>query len=406
MKINEKLKIVHLGPIDRLEVESSALTILIGPQASGKSLVAQLFYFFRNLPSLLKRVYHPGIKDDPQWKENTLKLLLDDLRGVPFGYFANKDASVEYWAGDVHWGFSVNYQNRRIRFGKNEAGQALSEWMEKSVEQWTRTPDTLGQTDKEYNIYIPTERSMYTRLVNHQPEVLFARFQPAPFRSFANYMASAQDLYDRLQKDIETVKIPPDESPLNALARMLSPADPIRTIINLQRSALNGTAYLPKRGTKLWKWRVWKEKSRRWGKILPLESVASGQMEAWPFFVLATVFSMHKDCNFYFEEPETHLHPSAQVDVIKAVSLLVNLKKGVLITTHSPFVLMVFNNFLEAFSLNDNYALNPAMVRAYKMPDGTALLDEKTGLISAEEFESIADELGGQFEELLERNQK
>jgi hypothetical protein len=45
----EKLIIDKLGPIKHLEIEPRPLTILIGEQASGKSLAAQVLYFFRGL---------------------------------------------------------------------------------------------------------------------------------------------------------------------------------------------------------------------------------------------------------------------------------------------------------------------------------------------------------------------
>jgi len=48
-KVTESLTIGRLGPIGKLEIKPRPLTILIGEQASGKSLVALLLYFFRGL---------------------------------------------------------------------------------------------------------------------------------------------------------------------------------------------------------------------------------------------------------------------------------------------------------------------------------------------------------------------
>lgn len=53
----EILKISGLGPIKNLKIEIKPLTVLVGPQASGKSLAAQALYFFRTLRSEFDQRY-------------------------------------------------------------------------------------------------------------------------------------------------------------------------------------------------------------------------------------------------------------------------------------------------------------------------------------------------------------
>ena len=45
----EKLKIKNFGGIDNAEIMIREITILIGPQASGKSIIAKLLYFFKKV---------------------------------------------------------------------------------------------------------------------------------------------------------------------------------------------------------------------------------------------------------------------------------------------------------------------------------------------------------------------
>lgn len=285
--------------------------------------------------------------------------------------------------------------NRKVSFGRTEAGRNLAEWIDKQVNRWAHDPRELETVQGTDHIFIPTERSLYTRLVNQQPEVLFAPFQPMPFREFANYMAKAQGLYNNLQGIIERN---PDAfiSTSSKGSQMLKLA---REIVKLQRQALMGKAYLPSNGPRSWKWQVWKAETKRWGRILPLEAIASGQTEAWPFFVLAVTNGGMK-ANFYFEEPETHLHPAGQKIIMETVSILVEHGCNMVLTTHSPFILMTMNNMLQRFEVKKSgYLLDPAKTAAYLMPGGDKLMED--GLVRADQFEDVADQLGEEFEELL-----
>lgn len=42
MPTHERLSIRHFGPVQQAEIAPRNLTVFVGPQASGKSLVAQL----------------------------------------------------------------------------------------------------------------------------------------------------------------------------------------------------------------------------------------------------------------------------------------------------------------------------------------------------------------------------
>jgi predicted ATPase len=73
-------------------------------------------------------------------------------------------------------------------------------------------------------------------------------------------------------------------------------------------------------------------------------------MEAWPFFVIsATMGSLIRNMAVYFEEPETHLHPQAQVEVMKTIAFLTGRGHNFMITTHSPFLLYATNNMIQRY---------------------------------------------------------
>ena len=47
--MKEKIEIKNFAGIGHWEIELNAINIWIGPQASGKSITAKLFYFFKSV---------------------------------------------------------------------------------------------------------------------------------------------------------------------------------------------------------------------------------------------------------------------------------------------------------------------------------------------------------------------
>jgi predicted ATPase len=94
----------------------------------------------------------------------------------------------------------------------------------------------------------------------------------------------------------------------------------------------------------------------------------------------------------HIEEPETHLHPAAQVAIVKTLAYLANHGFRLVITTHSLVVLYLLNNLTLAYQKLPNKTidnmpspqerLEPQSLSAYLFAEGTvqSILDE-TGQI-------------------------
>ncbi len=406
----ETLRIQGLGPIRDLTIRPRALTVLVGPQASGKSLVAQTLYFFRDLRGHVGRRFRPEETQRRHSPNELVRRVLNDLRGVPFGNFANGTAVLTYRASEQEeWTVRVYWSNRTVRVSK-ALHAAIAGW----TEGWMRDPSTLPSRGWRSHVFLPTERSLFTRLSNKDPGAPFdAQTQPEPMRAFAGILARAGRLYDLDRKRVME-ELPSEGHPARAWLRQVSPE-----ILRRGRAALRGEAYIPSAGEQVWKWRVCDDHGHpvtRGGPdrqvILPLESVASGQSEAWPFFVIAAVFGWQDGgATFYVEEPESHLHPEAQVAVLDTMAFLVRKGCRFVVTTHSPFLLLQLNNLLQAHRKygarppNGLESLDPKRVAAYRLgvgEGGQDILDrEGTRLIDTEELERVADQLGARFDDLL-----
>lgn len=402
----EVLTIKKLGPLKEARIEPRPLTVIIGPQASGKSLIAQCLYFFRGIQQHVAHKYKLSWLEDNYWYNTALKEVLDDIRGVPFGYFANGTASLFYSDSGIksnQIGLTVHCSNRQIKASTN-----LKNIMNTWLKTWSDDPRSLEKNwEDKPNLYIPTERSIFTWLVEKNISMLFDLAQTEPFRAFAKELLTAQQMYVALfQRSFYNKKIP---------AELKSD---INYVLLCQRRALAGEAYVPPRGRKEWKWRVLdpaddSDLSYN-NRVLPIKATASGQTEAWPFFVIAATYGMlYRGGLFYFEEPETHLHPSAQLEIANVIALLVNRGQQFTITTHSPFFLYVINNYIMRHMAsgkkfdNGKVALDPNDVAVYSIKkDGTCrdIMDrEDTKLIPSTELDDIANQLGAEFDQLLDQ---
>jgi hypothetical protein len=160
------------------------------------------------------------------------------------------------------------------------------------------------------------------------------------------------------------------------------------------------------------------------GRRVELRLAASGQQESLPLLLtLGRVLAGGHDQgrNIYFEEPEAHLFPKSQWEIVELLAAAFNLRRDkvrFVITTHSPYILSTFGNLLQAGQRYDAasqpdekleqivpqvYALRPGDVAAYSLGDGQArsIIDPETKLIAADIIDNVSMEIDEQFHRLL-----
>lgn len=91
------------------------------------------------------------------------------------------------------------------------------------------------------------------------------------------------------------------------------------------------------------------------GKYVLFHLASSGQQElAWLLNIVAYYLDAYNRTGsktmFIIEEPETHLYPTAQKELMDILAFVANQSQSFFITTHSPYVLGSLNNLLYAGS--------------------------------------------------------
>ena len=76
----QKIIIKNFGPIEYAEIEIAKIVVLIGGQASGKSTIGKLIYFFRSL----KEDFYNDVYKKPEMNEDYETFFIQNIKEVLF----------------------------------------------------------------------------------------------------------------------------------------------------------------------------------------------------------------------------------------------------------------------------------------------------------------------------------
>jgi hypothetical protein len=379
--MSERLVIHNFGPIADADIEIRDLTVFVGPQATGKSLAAQLLYFFRRFEQVSAGV----LGDSP---DDVMTKALQRWLGVDPSLYAGPGARCDWHLknGSPPASFYVDGQGLHASVDPGRLSRHVS-------------APTLDPSSEPEHVYIPAGRSLYSFVPPFaQPTSLLEPLGVVwPGYILAFYRTLGGWTHFRWQFRGEIVLDQRNQDRLAYFHKRM-------------RSVVKGSVeYGP--GTI----------SLRLGeRRFPVTTLASGQMEAWPFFVIIEALlsaSRLDGACIYFEEPEAHLHPGAQRAIMQAIAYLARQGCRFVLTTHSPYVLYALNNQLMAGEIakqdgrlpegvDTEAALLPGQVSAYRFgADGQVhdIMDTETGLIDADELEAVTEGLGAEFTTLQDR---
>ena len=146
---------------------------------------------------------------------------------------------------------------------------------------------------------------------------------------------------------------------------------------------------------------------------------SSGQQEVLWILMLAFVTILERKQSFIvIEEPEAHLFPIAQKDIINLISLMVNTTRSkVVITTHSPYILtsaniLLYSDKVESHRIKEKRVIIPKNLRisflnfaAYKVNhfDKTieSLLDAESHMIDTGYIDEVSSITNLELDELI-----
>jgi len=293
----KKIQLKNFGPLDDASIILGDLTVIVGPQASGKSIFLEMLKYVVDKNSIIKRLreYNYIIGNKPDEK------ILDYYLGEGMsGAFRRNDSKIV-----------VNYSERDIlNIGKDKSG------------------------DSEKVFYIPAQRILSISDGRPKGFMEFDVSTPYVLRSFSDSIRVF--MQNRIS---DPVNIYPSENRIET---------PIRQ--SFDNSIFHGGKVVMEEsaGQRKMKMQIGSSK-------IPFMSWSAGQKEFMPlllgFYCINGSYYNGSSGKGYkyviIEEPEMGLHPQAIQSVLLEVLKLLNAGLRIIISTHSQTIL----DFVWAFNL-------------------------------------------------------
>ncbi len=375
------------------------ITVLVGKQATGKSLLAKLRYFFwdyqQDLISLSAFLLteHQGFNNIKGYNEAKIKIFCDLFSNIET---AEDQFSICFKNDDFVISVKKDGKDSEIRI---EHSKSVEDMIEKAKEIYN---DINIASDKEFSSQKKLEGEepdligiKFTLLRKHfdfleTPSVLyvpasrlfFATVQDNIFR----FLDSGNYSFDLLLKRFGSFWEGHKESFSNEFKnpkRDKEWFDNAHEILAGDYVYENKIDYI----------------KNDWGGTVELKDASSGQQEVLP--LLATIYAFPKGIRknqlLIIEEPEAHHYPDSQHALMKMIAQAARRENcNVMMTTHSPYIPTCLNvEILEAqnlFAQNKGKLLN---VSAYHLSEGTAsdIYDSEDDLIGTNELDSASQDI-------------
>ncbi len=442
----QKIQVKQFKAIKEMEIEFDRALFLIGEQASGKSTISKLIYFFKFLRQEFIDLIYENLNFEQEdmvnlfWKRigNNFYNFFGSTRHLPnfeisYFYAENKHIKLSLKSDktlQIH--FSPNNFYQEIFFGDaKDIANSVQQFSEQKSAYDRRMFQTKTMVldnyvnqlfeDKRVPLFIPAGRNI---TVNYPEQFkLYGNLESDLIRQQSQEKQSA-DLYlmmrfleqtERIKKRFESNDFEGLIADRSALGQVVD-KELSQLLLNNIQKILKGKYGQDQYGEKLFI-----DNSN----YVYFRNASSGQQEV--IRILQDIFLILLDEESSFrviEEPEAHLYPMAQKQLLELIAIVLNkTDTQFIITTHSPYILSIINNLLFATrvkSKNEQVSdkitaiipelcwFNPKTTNGYFLKDGYCepIFDESTGLIGQNYLDKISEDLGDDFEELYQIHAK
>ena len=375
------------------EIMLDGLTVLIGSQASGKSVIARLIYFFNeyfadfNITAISNNEHKSSY--DRRKREEFYKIF-------PQYSWENSEFTITY-ANEDHE--VMVYSRESSSIIDIATSPSVAAHFRSLKAAYRRTYEDFEEHEKEQDFpprlrvrFAFREMMRKSDLVQYEP----ALFVPAA-RSF--YATIRDEIFSILALDekIDHIILKFGEFYEATKARL--------TRLNRHHRYTRSPQF-----KRIIKGSFEREGGQDWLRMdhgsIEMSKASSGQQEALPL-LLSILDYPRAGRTLIIEEPEAHLFPEAQTEVLNFMVRQLRTRQGnIMFTTHSPYLLSALNNRLLAHERGARNGIPIEKVRVYAIANGESrsVVDEEMGLIAADYIDSVSEKIAREFEELLEES--
>lgn len=417
--MKDKLIIQNFSGIDYLEIELKKLNILIGEQASGKSTVAKLFYYFNDLFQDIRTCVYQELFNNSYEKIDFLTMQVGRFGRLFDNLFGNEKFKIEYFFSQ-NYSITLSYNEEDDKSltidYSNDLHHFIQETIQKYQHQVIATVLTNENTRFSFELMEQISRSIQQDFLDKGIHFKKQIFIPAGRSYFStlhdnifNFIDNEKSNIDYLLKQFGSFY---QTAKKITQRHQLSNQNLFETVIKAKYSVDENGVFL----------------THQDGRKVNISHASSGQQEASPILliiqhILDSKIKQDEGLILYIEEPEAHLFPTAQKDLVHLFARLFNHLQSddchIFITTHSPYLLSSFNTLLTAGSvvrqnpekaqqvyqvIPENEVLFSEQVGAYSLMKGQlkSLIDSDEKLILADVLDEVSGIIADEFDKLLD----
>lgn len=420
------LAIDDFSCIKTARFELAPVSVLIGPQGSGKSVTTKLLYFFIDV---LARQHASADRGDDisEFKKDTVRLFKAWFPPVAWG---TKRFNITFTAGP----FTARVLRRTSKQQPtDDVTITFSEFFRTQYESLVDAYGTVRTKEVERSSDLHRSAEGTWRVRERSAEALNKELGPA-YIQFQTFVPAGRAFFTSIGRLVAAVDQGGSLDPVTLrFAKLFADLrDYASRGLRFTREGEDVSSRRREVMRELFGGDIKFERESEYvetldGRRVPFTALSSGQQELLPMWMLIDFYgervgSVGEKTGelFYIEEPEAHLFPAAQstlMDFLIGQLVSKRLHRNLILTTHSPYILAKLNNYLKAGALGRvkrraaevaevvprDCWLTPRRVRAYAMVDGvlTDLVDTD-GLIDAHYIDEVSDQVGRTFSALLD----
>lgn len=440
----QKLIIKNFRQIPYAEIDIKKFTIFIGPQASGKSTIAKLVYFFKSLPNNFYTAVPTStyIKEgkyfefyieyiEEKFEKMFLKSKHSDFQ-ISFTYDIGKTVYVNFNSNK----FSMSFEKGFEQLLKEKLEFYCSEF--KNVNFQVQEAKKLLEIELSKRIFFSFLDQVKDEATGIFSQLLYVGFIPSSRKLTIRRPYFLKDDFEK-QIELDQEEIYDDLFLLSFFQYAAHFSEYFYQNNPLEKDKKSGyEMFYSENIEKILRAKISIIDSKEFftnGKFkTSINEGSTGQQEILRILQGLYYFTMKNEQAFQiFEEPEAHLFPEAQKHLIELMALMANKTNSqVLITTHSPYILTIINNLLfynqtiqrnpEAAEIikkhfgtenldeaqNERIYLSPDEVRVYSLGKDKVeqIIDPDTGLIGANFLDQVAEDMYQDFDFMYPLNRK
>ncbi|MCC6688536.1 MAG: AAA family ATPase [Saprospiraceae bacterium] len=428
----QRIEIKNFGPIKELNLDIKDFSLLIGPQASGKSTIAKTIFFFKSLNDELVKYFIESIdKNDFSKSIGTYAKSIRKKYLDYFGASTHLDGlHLKYYYTETVW-ISITIETNH-KYITPIFSKIFSEEFNTLVKEAINFSDSIGQrnpsllTSKDL-IQLDSDKRKFVSNIKSKCNSVFQEDRELMF------IPAGRSLLATLSDQLQFI------NPMNLDFLMRSFLDKINIVRPIFNKSLgdiikerrlltqydidyNKTKLAEDIISKILKGKYQYDKDGEkiffdTNRYVKLNFSSSGQQESlWILLLLFIIILEKQNVFIVIEEPEAHLFPEAQKEISNLIALMSNVENSqVIITTHSPYILASINNLILANKvgsenakvadrINQNLWIRSDKVYAALVANGQAkeIIDSELNIIQQEKIDSVSSTINHEFDFLFQ----